>query len=67
MANCYFWSGATLVLLCFGAAPALQAARVPVIDVTKFGAVAGDGKDDTAAMLAAFEQCKKTGPATLAI
>jgi len=35
------------------------------IDVTAFGAVANDGKDDTAAVLAAIKQCPKTGPTTL--
>ena len=35
------------------------------VDVTKFGAVPGDGKDDTAAVLTALEECKKRSPATL--
>lgn len=35
------------------------------VDVTTLGAVAGDGKDDTAAVLAAIDECRKQAPATL--
>jgi parallel beta-helix repeat protein len=47
------------------ARPLIGAARMNEVDVTDFGAVAGDGKDDTAAVLAAIEQCRKSLPATL--
>ncbi len=36
-----------------------------VIDVMKFGAVPGDGKDDTAAVRAALAECGKSAPAIL--
>lgn len=35
------------------------------VDVTRFGAVPNDGKDDTAAILAAIEECRKLAPAIL--
>ena len=36
-----------------------------IVDVTHFGAVADDGKDDTAAVKAAIAECARRSPATL--
>lgn len=43
----------------------LASPHTKIIDVTTFGAVAGDGKDDTHAVLAALEKCRKSSPSTL--
>jgi len=39
--------------------------KMTTVDVTRHGAIRGDGNDDTAAVLAAIEQCRKSPPATL--
>ena len=56
-----------LPVACLLGVPGSKAAKAAVVDVTAFGAVSGDGKDDTAALLAALEQCRKASPATLVI
>lgn len=58
---------ALAVILLFAACiqPVLGGSKMTVVDVTTFGAVANDGKDDTAAVLAALDECKKNSPVTL--
>lgn len=47
------------------AGPVFGGSKMTTVDVTAFGAIPGDGKDDTAAVAAALEKCPKTGPTTL--
>jgi len=54
-----------VMLLLVNAGTTMGRSKMTVVHATTFGAVAGDGKDDTTAVLAALEQCRKASPATL--
>lgn len=53
------------VFACLVAPGAGGKSKVTTIEVGNFGAVAGDGKSDTAAVMAAIEECRKHKPALL--
>lgn len=59
-----FLAGLTLVILAMICCAAGESGMT-LVEVTKFGAVPNDGKDDTKAVLAALEECKKAAPAVL--
>lgn len=46
-------------------APSCARSDMRTVDITTFGAVANDGKDDIAAVKAAIQECAKGGPVTL--
>ncbi|MCX8053538.1 MAG: right-handed parallel beta-helix repeat-containing protein [Armatimonadetes bacterium] len=54
-----------ILLVTLVAMLSLGAGKITTVDVTAFGAIANDGKDDTAAVLAALEECKKVDKARL--
>ena len=54
-----------VMLLLVNAGTTMGRSKMTVVHATTFGAVAGDGKDDTTAVLAALEQGRKASPATL--
>lgn len=61
-------SAGILVLVLFAlslSSAAVNEAKMLNVDVTQFGAVRNDGKDDTASVLAALEECRKQSPAVL--